>query len=243
MQYLGTFIDTVLQNTPFVNIEFITPEVDNVHMNEIWQKMKNADSKVQLVVLAIVVLLVIIIGFNRFDGDDSGRKISASDRKDLEGNVPIDLNNDGEVMDGDSVNNTAGVVSGLAQFTNVKVALLAGPVFEGKVPGKKRSCDTVVMVNKNITRTPAPLGGALKEIFTSPLEADFSPGNFIATQDKLSFNEVRIENGVAKVFISGEMGPIAGDCDADRVKIQIEETAFQFSTVKSVEVYLNGEMI
>jgi len=205
-------------------------------MNKIWQKMKNADSKVQLVVLAVVVLLVIIIGFNRFDGNDN--KVSKAERKDLEGVIPVDL--DGE---DNSVDNTAGVAGGLAQFTSVKVALLAGPVFDGKVPGEKRSCDTVVMVKKDIPLTPAPLGGALKLLFNSPLDAAFAPGNFIATQEKLSFNEVRIEDGVAKVFISGEMGPIAGDCDSDRVKIQIEETALQFGTVNSVEVYLNGDRI
>ena len=210
-------------------------------MNEMLEKIKNADSKVQLVVLAIVVLLVIIIGFSSFnDGDSQNNSVSLNDSSESG-----ELSEDGESMEKESDTNTnaAAAVTGLAQFTRVKIAALAGPVHEGDISGKKRSCDTVVMIDRNIPMTPAPLNGAMKELFRFNGDLDFVPGNFIKTQSNLSFSEAKIDNGVAKVYLEGEVGPLAGDCDNDRVKIQVEETALQFNTVKSVEVYLNGNLI
>ncbi|MFT5179580.1 MAG: hypothetical protein ACI9GH_000156 [Candidatus Paceibacteria bacterium] len=204
-------------------------------MREIIDRIKNADTRVQLVVLAIIVLIVIFIGFDRFEGSD--------DQLGLDNNLPedIDAGLDGALLGGET--NTSGNVPNLNNGRVVKVALLAGSFYDIDFDGKKRACDTVVMVDHSISNTRAVLNGSLNALFTEDIRTDFLPGNFISTQDSLKFDEARIDSGVAKVFLSGSAGPVAGECDGDRAKIQIEETALQFNTVTSVEVYLNGERI
>lgn len=201
-------------------------------MREIIDRIKNADTRVQLVGLAVIVLIVIFIGFNRFDSRDIGLGDDS-----LPGEIKDGLNN---------INFPNGKEPEIPNLNNgkrIRVALLAGSFYDVDFGGKKRGCDSVVMVEHSIKETPAVLNGSLEALFREDIQTDFLPGNFIASQDKLKFKEARIENGTAKVYLEGEMGPIAGDCDNDRVKIQIEETALQFNSVKSVEVYLNGNRI
>jgi len=59
----------------------------------------------------------------------------------------------------------------------------------------------------------------------------------------LKFESAVIENGVAKVFLSGKITIQNTSCDEDRVIYQITETAKQFSTVKSVDIFLNGKKL
>ena len=81
-------------------------------------------------------------------------------------------------------------------------------------------------------------------LFNDSFDYGFPPANFISsTQKDLKFDSAIIENGVAKVFLSGKMNIEDKDCDEDRVIYQITETAKQFSTVKSVDIFLNGKKI
>lgn len=126
-----------------------------------------------------------------------------------------------------------------ASTMTVKVALLD---YTGEKPGKQRGCDHVILVDRTVPSTPAPLTAALTELFgITEAEVD-GLGNFIPrTRDTLGFDRVTIENGVARVYLLGKLSGLAGVCDDPRAKIQIEETALQFPTVKSVQLYLNGE--
>ncbi len=64
--------------------------------------------------------------------------------------------------------------------------------------------------------------------------------NTIALYQKLFYDGVTISNGVAKVMLSGSMyGP--GHCADPEVRAQINNAAFYFDSVKTVEVYLNGK--
>lgn len=128
----------------------------------------------------------------------------------------------------------------------VKVALLdypeSGGTYERESDGKKRGCDRVVLVDRDVPRTEAPLAAALEELFA--LE-QFNVGgwqNFIAkTNGTLSFDRATVEDGTASVYLTGELSGLAGVCDNPRAKIQIEETALQFPAVDSVAIYLNGQ--
>jgi hypothetical protein len=69
----------------------------------------------------------------------------------------------------------------------------------------------------------------------------YMPGNYVASNTNLTFDKAVIENGVAKVYLNGDVGPLGGSCDNPRLQIQVEEAALQFNTVNSVEIYVNGE--
>jgi hypothetical protein len=121
----------------------------------------------------------------------------------------------------------------------IKVALLATQLDSSN---KKdfRGCDLLV---KQVPYSTTPLESALKELFQSSDSwnpGDLVPSNFIASQKDLHFDKVILENGVAKIYMTGKVGPLSGVCDDQRLKFQLEETALQFPTVKSVEFYLNN---
>ena len=108
--------------------------------------------------------------------------------------------------------------------------------------GPMRGCDRVGMVERTIPATTTPLNASLTMLFD--LENDTVDGwnNFIAqVNDTLSFDRATLKNGVASIYLTGELSGLGGVCDNPRARIQIEETALQFETVDSVDLYLNGE--
>lgn len=130
-------------------------------------------------------------------------------------------------------------VGSTAEVSEVQIALLDT---ELSTTGKQRGCDRVVMVERSITPTEAPLSATLGLLFSLNTEEVDGYHNFIAsTHDTLSFERAAVEDGVAHIYLRGELSGLAGVCDNPRAAIQIEETALQFSTVSSVQLYLNGE--
>lgn len=125
----------------------------------------------------------------------------------------------------------------LPRVSEVKIALLdtAGG------DGKQRGCDTVAMVTRQVALTPAPLTAAMRELFALDQNMVGDLYHFIAnTNDTLAFERATVENGTAKIYLTGRLSGLAGVCDNPRAAIQIEETALQFATVSQVEIYLNG---
>jgi|GEM_PF-3089492 len=125
------------------------------------------------------------------------------------------------------------------EIMDVKIALLDTT---SKGPGKKLGCDAVNMVTRQIPRTEAPLTAALNLLFAEP---EGVPGgtayNFIPrTAATLQFDRAEIVNGVANIYVKGQLSGLAGICDDPRADIQIKETALQFPTVSSVQIYLNS---
>jgi hypothetical protein len=125
----------------------------------------------------------------------------------------------------------------------VKIALL-GAQIETSNKNNFRGCDVVDFQEREVSYSQAPLNAALRELFSKKdiwMPGELAPGNFIASQAELFFDKVSIENGVAKIYLLGKIGPLNGVCDDPRLRIQLEETSLQFDTVQKVEFYLNGE--
>ena len=124
-------------------------------------------------------------------------------------------------------------------YKSVNLAMLD---YDGNSNGPMRGCDKVVMVERSIEPTLAPLTQALKELFDMNSEEYGGFYNFIAkTNSTLSFDHASVEDGVASIYLNGHLSGLAGVCDNPRAKIQIEETALQFNTVERVVFYLNGK--
>lgn len=124
----------------------------------------------------------------------------------------------------------------------VKIALL-GVQTETSNKNNFRGCDVFELQERTVPYSTMPLNSAIRELFSKKdiwMPSELAPGNFIASQKELFFDKVGIQNGVAKIYLIGKIGPLNGVCDNPRLRIQLEETSLQFPTVKSVEFYLNG---
>lgn len=124
----------------------------------------------------------------------------------------------------------------------VKIALLG---VQTETSNKKnfRGCDVFELQERTVPYSTMPLNASLRELFSKKdiwMPSELAPGNFITSQKELFFDKVNIQNGVARIYLIGKIGPLNGVCDNPRLRIQLEETALQFPTVKSVEFYLNG---
>jgi uncharacterized protein DUF3828/sporulation and spore germination protein len=119
----------------------------------------------------------------------------------------------------------------------VKIYLVA--IGDDGKTGKKIGCnDSLVPVTRTIKKTRAPLTAALRELLLTPSQSD-GPAkleNFWKGRN-LAIKSVSIRNGIATIRISGEVF-VAGICDEPRIQSQIGETAMQFPTVKSVQVFV-----
>ena len=56
---------------------------------------------------------------------------------------------------------------------------------------------------------------------------------------ELSVDNVIIKNGIAKVYLVGQLN-LGGMCDSPRLQAQLEETILQFSEVSSTEIFINN---
>jgi hypothetical protein len=194
--------------------------------------------------VVILIALVVWGGSAFFNSDlDTKVKIGVTDllKKEKTASTTEELSSE-PLIEVKSAN-TASVVSAwkYSNTQNVKIALLANPDLFDYNNDTKLGCDSLVFVDKEIKRTPKILNETLKVLFGDQFDYGFPPANFIATQDKLKFDNAVIENGVAKIFLTGETTLKDKECDSKRIGNQIRATAKQFSTVKSVEIYLNGE--
>jgi hypothetical protein len=124
----------------------------------------------------------------------------------------------------------------------VKIALL-GTQMETSNKNNFRGCDVFELVERDVPTSSMPLNAALRELFSKKyiwMSGETTLGNFIASQKELFFDKADIQNGVAKIYLIGKIGPLSGVCDDPRLRIQLEETALQYPSIQTVEFYLNG---
>jgi hypothetical protein len=109
------------------------------------------------------------------------------------------------------------------------------------VSGPAVGCgDSVVSVERSIAPTQAPLRAALNELLAIREQYYGLSGLYNALyQADLTVDNVTIDsNGLATIHLSGTL-MLGGVCDGPRVQAQLEYTALQFSTVRSVQIFVN----
>jgi hypothetical protein len=129
-----------------------------------------------------------------------------------------------------------------ASGTTVKIFLIA--VNDGGTHGTKIGCnDSVVPVTVEIEPTVGVLRAAINKLFEVKSQNYGDSGLYNALyQSDLSIQSLAVVNGVAVMHFSGSI-VMGGECDGPRVKAQLEEVAKQFSTVSSVEIYINDKTL
>jgi hypothetical protein len=125
-------------------------------------------------------------------------------------------------------------------FTGANIYLIA--IDDGGVSGKLIGCnDSVVPVEITFEPTIAPLGAALDKLLALDRQTHDATGLYNALgESDLNVAGINIVQGKATIALTGSL-VLGGVCDTPRVAAQIRETALQFSTVRSVDVTLNGQ--
>lgn len=108
----------------------------------------------------------------------------------------------------------------------------------------KGVCGNVYMITAYVPG-PMVLTNSIKALFGDKVFGDFLPGNIIPTYHPLlTFKEVTITNGVARIYLNGKFNSTQmNSCDARLALAQLSETAKYYPTVNRVEIYQNGSLI
>lgn len=123
-----------------------------------------------------------------------------------------------------------------------KIFLIA--INDNGVSGKKIGCgDSVVAVVTQVADPAAPLRGTLDNLLAVHSQFYGQSGLYNALfRSDLKLKSVTIKNEVAEIQLTGSL-TLGGVCDSPRVQAQLEETALQFATVKSVNITINGKRL
>jgi hypothetical protein len=205
--------------------------------------------------IAIFALILILSGtvfmFVRSDLDSKAKSAIVNlfnkEEKEVIGEGELDLDLDFTELDNPAVVVNPQINSNFVsngQTQTVKLALLASPDLFDYRHNERLACDALAMINVEVPKTPRILNETLKLLFNDDFNYGFPPANFIAsTQKDLNFESAVIENGISKIYLSGNMLISDESCDKNRIISQITKTSTQFPTVNSVEIYLNNQKI
>lgn len=135
------------------------------------------------------------------------------------------------------------------QASIVKVGVIA--IDDAGKNGEKIGCnDSLVFVDRSAPGGGQPLNEALKTLFSyeTNIVVDLNNNDkeyytALPSMAGLKFDRAAIDQGIAKIYLTGSMAGLGGVCDSPRVPAQIEGTAKQFPSVTSVETYLNNTKV
>ncbi len=216
------------------------------------QVINKVDKKRLFVISSsVIAILALIWGVSVFLKSDLDTKVKDGFTKILTKEDVVVKNSEIILGDGSDKtpeysNNVAAISYGnnFSTKQTVKLALLASPNLFDYKNYPVLGCDALVFAETKINKTPKVLNSTLALLFNDDFDYGFPPANFISsTQKNLKFDHAVIDNGVAKVFLNGKITIDDSKCDSNRVIYQINETSKQFSAVKSVQIFLNGEKI
>lgn len=123
-------------------------------------------------------------------------------------------------------------------MTTVKIFLIAQDD-NGKT-GKLVGCgDSAVAVEREVPETKAVLKAAMEQLISIKDKTYGSAGLYNAlASSSLNFESAEITDDKAIVKLSGVLN-LVGTCEDARIEAQLKETALQFSTVQSAEIFIN----
>lgn len=112
------------------------------------------------------------------------------------------------------------------------------------VGGKMVGCgDSSIPVKVTIQNAQTPLSEAIKELLKIKSQFYGQSGLYNSLyQSNLQLSSAVITNGKATIKLTGTTA-LGGTCDNPRFQAQLEETALQFSSVKSVEIFIDGKKL
>jgi hypothetical protein len=126
--------------------------------------------------------------------------------------------------------------------TTLNIVLIA--VGDNGSTGPLVGCgDSAVSVRVQVPRTQAVLRASLEKLLSLHSKDYGESGLYNALyQSNLALDSLALNNGEAVIKLTGQLAS-GGVCDDPRIIAQIEQTALQFSTVKTVVIYVNNSKI
>ncbi|MDP4126825.1 MAG: GerMN domain-containing protein [Bacillota bacterium] len=126
--------------------------------------------------------------------------------------------------------------------TQIKIYLIALND-HGKTGKDIGTGDSLVAVDRTISTPQTPLKTAFNELLTLKDQYYGNTGLYNALyHSNLKVDKATITDKKAEIYLSGSIS-LGGVMDNPRVENQLNETALQFSTVKEVQIYINGKTL
>lgn len=102
-------------------------------------------------------------------------------------------------------------------------------------------CGTYIQfVEKEVPQTQAVLNATYQWLFNNNYQESGLVNLVPVQQVNLNFQNAEIQNGIAKVYLTGSV--MEYGCAFAGFAGQIEQAALQYPTVNDIEVYLNGQL-
>ena len=135
--------------------------------------------------------------------------------------------------------------SSAVKFKTVESQIIKAFYSNTKIDPSARYCNKTYAVERRVAKTDGPARVALEEMLIGPTNAEIKNGYFssIAQLPEIEIQKLTIENGLAKVDFNEALNQQGGgSCKAAAIRSQIENTLKQFSTVKKVEISVDGNV-
>lgn len=101
--------------------------------------------------------------------------------------------------------------------------------------------DSAVPVRVMLPADQPPVQGALRFLFDlDPRTLETAGLMHPLVHSQLSVVSVEIDEGRAKIHLTGRLRAAPWPCNRERIRAQIEQTALQFEDIRHVEVFVDG---
>lgn len=147
-------------------------------------------------------------------------------------------------FESNAITKPANLASGDVHYVRVSLPMLYGSFNKASVPGVRRGCDTVYMVDAWARADGDAMTQHMQTLFDGITPVDFLPGNYVRVyQRDLNLDRVVVESETARVYLKGELHEMRSSCEAPRLQIQLEEIAFQYPGIKKVQIFVNDRAL
>ena len=115
-------------------------------------------------------------------------------------------------------------------------------VYFGKPSTGSYDCSEVFPVRRTVAETAAIGRAAIAELLKGPTEEERAQGYWTSIPAYAELNSLVIADRVAKADFSYGLEPGGGSCAVTAIRSQIENTIFQFDTVDTVIISVEGDV-
>ncbi len=124
--------------------------------------------------------------------------------------------------------------------TQVKIFMIA--MDDNGASGPKIGCgDSAVAVIREVPQTQSVLKAAMEQLVSIKDKYYGQSGLYNPLyQSNLKLESVAINNGKATIKFTGTL-TLVGECEDPRIEAQFMQTALQFSTVSSADIFINDK--
>ncbi|HAU07898.1 MAG: hypothetical protein UW46_C0001G0054 [Candidatus Yanofskybacteria bacterium GW2011_GWF1_44_227] len=135
------------------------------------------------------------------------------------------------------------LVSSPIKFENVEAQILKVYFSNSKKDPRADYCARTYPVERRVPKSEAPGRTALEELIRGVLTDEGRAGYFssIPQVPRVEINKLVIENGLATIDFNSALSAYGGgSCKVAAIRSQIENTIKQFSSVKKVDILIDG---